>query len=1448
MPSTTTFRRTLLISCLLLSIPGSGALAQSPDGYKVIYTGALYGYFGYPEVQDLKIADRCPGFSQDLLGIPESAFQSVLDRHDPHESVDPNKAKEQGPYPRIPIVRVAVGDNFAPYLLARQASNPRLHRLVPKEEYEYLPDLTFPGSQISHWVRVKNAAMNTVSDDTLDLYHGESDVPMDNVGCFIRLMHFKAIVPGKFDFYFGPERLRQLARFLKSRAASEADAFQPVRMLGANLSLNTRYVDPNSGPATTNNSGAGSSQSRPETSGVTPPSASLPQVVLPWVRSVHIKNALTLKATSIGANPIEEPDALALLKQAYFSDSEKRAFWQCFRGVDTSTNCRPYVGTVEGSANLGITGGSVTAEYKFTFALNYVAVCIDPNTTPSPKGAPTCAGSWAPLMPQTADDTKPPTTDLDFALLRGQFLQPNTACTGKFGSLVDGKCPKVPKSDNTYQLIIERKPAAPPSQKFAVQLPYLEDSSAFYRQAAKKNEKNMSYNEPWAPGDAPWVCDSSNKIAIFGVVDPSIGQPIGRLNDTWFSIRGDKPGAQFADTFREETDLQVSDPAEALGQVLQYFDEASDCKKAHRILLAQMAQPQAYELAARLAASHLEKPFELVIAQADPDRATGHRTLTRYLGPDEVAIPRPDGSSAATPENTGQRQEQFGMPVVLVPGFHYSSDDPYGIKVRLQVATISHGSAEGRPTQTICNNAEFSKSHCTVTGPCEVDPMQNDQLLGKISPAQDPAGTKQIIVASAPQSAANDAEHRSSMEQIIVTSAPHSAANDAVLPPLSPNPAAWKFNQWTAFFENLALVVMRQTCHSDVAFLQHRDVFLPSSYTQPGGQLFKVYPNRGIRTLMDIVFWKGDFIQCMNVPGSTISSLLQTSKQFQSQEDLGVTTQLSRGWALATLGVVDQNPQSQIINGQYLDPKKLYSVAITDFLANGDTGYPALQGAEPYPAARWDKIPVSSLSYEIIESILPSTRRPPPPTAAQILDTLLEDTSPVPKKPLQPEVTSWFQGLVPTKQQSKISDLDQTARDAPRWSLSLYQVNGSYSLFAHRDTLATVGQNFPGINQVNLSSPDSLSFAFDHLARLEWNHPTWLFFAQSELNYGAHNQRGKPPNEAYQPSQTADYYSPQAGLALRLLPRHQNPTSLTFQVPFELDTQLLKALTQYNIPCPATPPGCKPASGSPPPVYADHSEFYSIRPGFRYSFSFLRPQQPGQGQGGGQGGGQSGGQGGGSAQGQAGGQSGQGGGGGGAGQGGAKGQSSTLDSYFEFGFASGQVRNGPSAFEFKYTGTPPSGVTIPNPQTCYLVDLTACTGQLAFLMPQLIKVISGRDHVQQGLYFNFRVDMPLWHSTEGTLQNLGNSYFKEASDAIVDTRYYDDLKASLTVPIFRKISLAPTYEVIWFKNKLLNNTYMSQSTYVSLNYSFAWHSGLSWQKVLEGYSDPVPTLPPLPTR
>ena len=117
------------------------------------------------------------------------------------------------------------------------------------------------------------------------------------------------------------------------------------------------------------------------------------------------------------------------------------------------------------------------------------------------------------------------------------------------------------------------------------------------------------------------------------------------------------------------------------------------------------------------------------------------------------------------------------------------------------------------------------------------------------------------------------------------------------------------------------------------------------------------------------------------------------------------------------------------------------------------------------------------------------------------------------------------------------------------------------------------------------------------------------------------------------------------------------------------------------------------------------------------------------------------------------------------------------------------------------------------------------------------------------MYLNFRLDMPLplYTGSELTLENRGDFFATRHQDTQVDARYIDDLKTSFVLPVYGKVSLAPTFELFLFQIKVTSGSYRSYSTYVAVNYSFDWHTGLKWSKVL-GFANPVPALPALPTR
>ncbi|MGD1092912.1 MAG: hypothetical protein ABSB35_13100 [Bryobacteraceae bacterium] len=214
----------VLVFCLVpgataqVSAPSAAAQGRGPrpkpdvqDFYKVVYTGRMFGYYRFPEVQTFG-PQKCEG-EIDEQSAPEAyEFSQAIRKADPKDTA----------------LRVATGDNFGPFLLARQMwiDDKGGKRLEEKEDYT---------EDNGHWESNEN--LSPAAYDTIE--RGDSPVPIDNVGCFIRKMHFDAIVPGEQDFYFGPARLQGLAKYLADPLKTSAP---PTHMLGANLYMKTNEL------------------------------------------------------------------------------------------------------------------------------------------------------------------------------------------------------------------------------------------------------------------------------------------------------------------------------------------------------------------------------------------------------------------------------------------------------------------------------------------------------------------------------------------------------------------------------------------------------------------------------------------------------------------------------------------------------------------------------------------------------------------------------------------------------------------------------------------------------------------------------------------------------------------------------------------------------------------------------------------------------------------------------------------------------------------------------------------------------------------------------------------------------------------------------------------------------------------------------------------------------
>jgi hypothetical protein len=427
---------------------------------------------------------------------------------------------------------------------------------------------------------------------------------------------------------------------------------------------------------------------------------------------------------------------------------------------------------------------------------------------------------------------------------------------------------------------------------------------------------------------------------------------------------------------------------------------------------------------------------------------------------------------------------------------------------------------------------------------------------------------------------------------------------------------------------------------------------------------------------------------------------------------------------------------------------------------------------------------------------------------------------------------------------------------------------------AHEGLERTIPKQFPGVSAVDLTTQNTSSIAFDYLVRIERDAGDNALYAQSEMNYGFSKKRQAAKvnslfGDPYSRNQLADFVYNEVGYSRHMhwfVSKH--PGGWKFLLPLGFQTQLTPAIS--------LPEGLTGPSTSPAAVFPSPRSFYlEGRPGIRWEGTYPKPSNWSMGPGGSSAAAPKNGKAGNNA--STGGSS------------GAGAQSQTFESYGEFGYQFGPSLLGPQDFVFNdpsrwltapvnpanLTGTScqvenssvpgQSVVSVANVVNCFAAAAspvpTAKPPALApYTQPALADIQGGRSHFQHGLYFNYRIDMPLpikW-SEFRTFSNMevvselrGDYFFGHGQDSPVDTHFLLDWKHSLNIPIFAlfsgKVSLAPTVEMIFYANKISDNLYTSYSTSVSLSYSFDKREGLSLKKVL-GYPNPTPALPSLPSR
>ena len=522
----------------------------------LVYTGNLFGYFRTPSHQSIKSVGTCPTTDPS----PQNSDAANIFLAVRNNQISALTRKEQDAIPQEyrgeyskqlqEAVLLGTGDNFAPRLEARQFEiepDPNSDKYVVRNKEPYFWDGT-------KWLLELDATKPDQKKVQQTVEAGQGTIPTDNVACFLAAARFAALVPGKHDFYYGPERLRELARLL-ARTTSGSPAPQ---MLAANLVIKTKRIDAAPFVRPEN-------QRWPDDLAVNGLES-----VYPWLSSL-VKIAIQPKQEDVAKElkkwvhdhqPVDNNQLRAYLQGKAGSNSDQQQAWKELNEAVTRLDSI-YVCAADEAGNVSaaacesrgrqlepqpISGENDQVVYAFKTVKQITAgeKGFPPNFAPGENG----------LCMHTAGNGKDPERCLQFSVFAPFFSFPDA------GSKGPGY-----KNPNPFALV-------------------------------------------------PKTASRPYDVAIFGVVDPTIGEHIGVLNFSWLNVHDNKDVNQ--DT---ETLVSAEDPVKALNQQLKYFEGWYSATQGQefsgmKVLLAQMSPQRARVLAASL------PQFQFVVTDADNQQAT----------------------------------------------------------------------------------------------------------------------------------------------------------------------------------------------------------------------------------------------------------------------------------------------------------------------------------------------------------------------------------------------------------------------------------------------------------------------------------------------------------------------------------------------------------------------------------------------------------------------------------------------------------------------------------------------------------------------------------------------------------------------------------------------------------------------------------------------------------
>lgn len=1102
MPVSCVIRRSLLIA-LIMNVAAiiwlPNARAQTADTFtatttkrdaneiQILYTGNLLGYFRKPDWQSPTPGQACTVGSKESRAATD--FNQVIDRIS--KSV-PQKNLSNA-------ILVGSGNNFSPEIEAREFCSPPTNQFQGQKRAG--KDSFVWNDETNSWVSFENFDLQSAKFKEKTL-QGKGTIPEDNVARFLTEHGYAAVVPGRHDFYFGPERLRLLARLLASDPIPEnvAVLHRPgygTQMLGANLVIETTWK----------------SDHAPLTDKENPPRF-IPR--LPAAAELGLPQSIKIEMQDLPPGGNAYPWYVGPnLKISNFVDTDNRLA-SIYGNYQTGPELEERLKT-ELKKDVLPEGFAETVDAFNHFKVNLCEVNpekqpdFDQNTKTSELNEASkpesCHNIGFPFIVNKQGITLPLTlpwhdTSNTYTLKPG--LQYRLCLSTDHASVSDRD------GDHTFCL------------RLSVYQPLFQFPWGSSAESCAKKSCDYKDPDPYLVLEQKTNPNTPNELAetaIFGVVDPGLTKNIGLLNYGWIN-----------ENKNYKTIVAAKDPAEALKELLAHFDrrqrEMSAQRKGStvtttRVLLAEMSPQQAEVLAARVGG------FQVVVTEAD-------EPLSKPLENDTKLVEMHAATDDVPPPEM--------PPVVLIPSPFFRPGTAKGIT---DIGFLGLQSLNKTERETRWLVTSFHRSQ--------------DSLLY----LEADSGNKKTAAAASDSDGTTDSasaltEFREKVHDALRGCSPGAPEQKTLSRPnLTPNDAE--------NIRNLTLCMMQRNTKADLVLMQKRDFFtyLPSDFSglPEDHKQFQEILDRIIwkGDFLSLIYVPGSAIkkameQSRAFDNEDNSALSLSDERSRGLATLGITPDSERdGYTINGLPL-DPNKLYAVATTDYISAGD-----------TGYPDLASSQIDQPTVGTDFGR-KLTSISSLVCRSLPSQSNCEPDFQADSYFDFLQADpVDPRKGKTAGKQLEIWslfyHPHAVPGAKAAKPPAAEETVQQRPLWDFALNKLTLGITRLAHTGSNFDVTNNFSGITSPGVNSLSSTTVTSDFQATWSRSFRRNQFYLSPAYTYNV--QYKGQPDDFTQLNQIADLGSFDLGYIHSTSKR--GPEHFDFTATEHFETPLTSAFNAFTL-------------------------------------------------------------------------------------------------------------------------------------------------------------------------------------------------------------------------------------------------------------------------------------------